>query len=276
MKQNDEIVSNLAIITHLTGASNYTWVHFKDKPRLLVSKSLTYFEDLLPSCVRIHKTALVNPAYIEQIKPPLRAKTPGSVTMLGGDSLPISRRRWQEVAELLQASEPFGEPVTKLKNRSVAALEGQAETVTDWPNRVVDSSERFVYAFMQDERKCRMLEEIVDENWPHYTIRFFDNSSSLTSQLTQVGTNDLPTLVFLEVRNVGWPLLSTLEFMKNDNRFRHIPALVFIRDQSGNDVEVCYAAGANSVVCQSGSTVFAEAAEQICAYWLTFAALPVN
>ncbi|QHV99531.1 LytTR family transcriptional regulator DNA-binding domain-containing protein [Spirosoma endbachense] len=275
MKQK-EIVSNLAVITHLTGASNYTWVYFKDRPRLLVSKSLTYFEKLLPSCIRIHKTALINPAYIQDITPPLRAKAPGSITMVGGTLLPISRRRWLEVADSLHASNTTHDETNGTEGLREEPVEMNGKSQVGRAKQGIELPERFVYTFMQDERKRQLLAEIISEKCPHYTIQFFESSTSLIGQLPQTVPESLPALVLLEVRTVGWALLNTLEFIKTDNRFRQIPTVVFLREQSGNDVEICYAAGANSVVCETNYVAFTEATERICRYWLTFAALPID
>ncbi|MCK8493007.1 MULTISPECIES: LytTR family transcriptional regulator DNA-binding domain-containing protein [Spirosoma] len=275
MKQIEEIISNIAVITHLAGASNYTWVHFTDRPRLLVSKPLTYFEGLLPACIRIHKTVIINPTYVKYSTAPLRAKAPGSVTMTNGDELPVSRRRWLEVAEMLQCPEPLGDSVMLggLTGQSVKKVGNSFAGQPTWGESL---RERFMFAYMQDERRSHLFAEVVNEQNPAMQIKYFDTSASLTGQMTQVKNLSLPTMIVLEVRNVGWSLLNTLEFIKKNNRFRHIPTVIFIREPSGSDVEVCYAAGANSVVCQSGFMGFGEAAKQICQYWLTFASLPLD
>ena len=81
------------IITHLTGANNYTWLHYKNGKRELFSKPLHYFQTKLPNFIRIHRTALVNPLFVETIQLPTTKKKSGSLTMQAGLTLPISRRR---------------------------------------------------------------------------------------------------------------------------------------------------------------------------------------
>lgn len=279
MKHINDVVSHPALITHLTGASNYTWVHFRNGATLLLSKPLSSFEQHLPTFVRVHKTALVNPTYAERVQSPPRTKMPGSVTLQGGAVLPISRRRWREVADALQPHIRLEDSeFTRLTTaRKVAAepTRGRAERETSQPKHLIDVPNRQVYAVIRDDVKSLLLQQILEEKWPHCTVRFFASGASLIDQLERTMPKCLPSLVLLDVRAVGWAGLSTLEHLKTDKRLRLIPTVLFISDQAGNDIEMCYAAGANSVISQvSDYPAFAEAVERICQYWLTFAALP--
>lgn len=86
-------------LTHLTGANNYTWLHFWNGEKQMVAKTLRLLETDLPSFIRIHKTVLVNPSYITELQPPPGYKKSGTMSLYNGLQLPISRRRWTEVAE---------------------------------------------------------------------------------------------------------------------------------------------------------------------------------
>jgi DNA-binding LytR/AlgR family response regulator len=88
-------------ITHFIGASNYCLVYFWNGKQQLFARSLAQINRDLPCLVRIHKTALVNPIYVEKVLSPSKSKANGSVILKNGIELPISRRRWPAIAELL-------------------------------------------------------------------------------------------------------------------------------------------------------------------------------
>ncbi|GAB3509716.1 hypothetical protein GCM10027341_47180 [Spirosoma knui] len=274
MKHINEVVNHQDSITHLTGASNYTWLHFRNGGTMLLSKPLSSFETLLPAFIRVHKTALVNPRYVHQIKSPARTKTPGSITMQGGAVLPISRRRWSQVADSLLEHSEFTQIVT---TRSAAdePQYGQSEYNVGAANQVVTVPNQQVYAMIKDDVKGVLIRQVLEEKWPHCTVRFFASGAGLTDYVSQTASHQLPAMILLDVRSVNWAGLGTLEQIKSNKQLRMIPTVVFINDQSGNDIEVCYAAGANSVVPQmADNDEFAKVIERICQYWLSFAALP--
>ncbi|GAB3548951.1 response regulator transcription factor [Spirosoma fluminis] len=274
MKHINEVVNHQGSITHLTGASNYTWLHFRNGGTMLLSKPLSSFEILLPAFIRVHKTALVNPKYVHQIKSPARTKTPGSITMQGGAILPISRRRWSQVADSLLEHSEFTQIVT---TRSAAdePQYGQSEYNAGVAKQVVTVPNQQVYAMIKDDVKSVLIRQLLEEKWPHCTVRFFANGAGLTDYVSQTASQQLPAMVLLDVRSVNWAGLGTLEQLKSNKQLRMIPTVVFINDQSGNDIEVCYAAGANSVIPQmADNDEFAKVIERICQYWLSFAALP--
>jgi DNA-binding LytR/AlgR family response regulator len=88
-------------ITHLTGASNYTWIHFWNGEKQLAARIISDFETQLPRFLRVHKTVLVNPAYVTSWQPPVTSKKPGSITLQADILLPVSRRRWTAVAAFM-------------------------------------------------------------------------------------------------------------------------------------------------------------------------------
>lgn len=274
MKHLSDVISQPSLITHLTGASNYTWVHFRNGATLLLSKSLSSFEELLPAFVRVHKTALVNPKFVDQIQSPPRTKAPGAVGIQGGIILPVSRRRWNEVVDALQQHTQLENTEIK-KPVSAVRTTGEPITITGQLKGESALPNRQIFAVIKDDVKSVLLRQILEEKWPHCTVRFFVNSASLTDHISHTALRELPALVLLDVRTVGWAGLSALEYIKTDKRLRLIPTVLFINGHLGNDVEVCYAAGANSVVSQpTDYAEFTQAVERICQYWLTFAALP--
>ncbi|MEJ5995969.1 LytTR family DNA-binding domain-containing protein [Pedobacter sp. Du54] len=80
----DEIIS-------LQADSNYTIIHLKDMQKLVISKTLREFEDLLDEhhFARIHKSYIVNLTYIKEYS----TIDGGVVKMIDGNQWSISRRQ---------------------------------------------------------------------------------------------------------------------------------------------------------------------------------------
>lgn len=89
------------ILTHLTSEANYTWLHYRNGQKHLTARTLKFYETTFPSFIRIHKNALVNPAFISRIEPPLTQNDLGLVVLRSGEELTISRRRWLKIAHQL-------------------------------------------------------------------------------------------------------------------------------------------------------------------------------
>ncbi|WP_420148113.1 LytTR family DNA-binding domain-containing protein [Spirosoma sp.] len=59
---------SLTTIIRLQGDGNYTRLHLQTHTRpLLVAKSLKWFEELLPGFVRVHKSDLINPSFVQML-----------------------------------------------------------------------------------------------------------------------------------------------------------------------------------------------------------------
>ncbi|NLU37433.1 MAG: response regulator transcription factor [Bacteroidales bacterium] len=82
-------------IIRCEGEGNYTHFIFNDGTKLLISRSLIEFEEILEGFgfIRTHKTHLVNQRHIKSFN-----KTDGcSLTMSNGQNVPVSRRRKEEI-----------------------------------------------------------------------------------------------------------------------------------------------------------------------------------
>ncbi|GAB3939771.1 hypothetical protein GCM10028805_00680 [Spirosoma harenae] len=79
-------------IIRLQGFGNYTWLHLQapNKP-MLVAKSLKWFEELLPDFVRVHKSDLINPCFVQALDY-FNAKTL-EVSLPNKQIVKVSRRR---------------------------------------------------------------------------------------------------------------------------------------------------------------------------------------
>jgi two-component system, LytTR family, response regulator len=86
-------------IVYLEAIGNYTQLHFTDGKKLMASKTLKEFEDLLEqnSFFRIHNASLINLAYVKKyIK-----GDGGQVLLINDIVLDVARRRKEELVEML-------------------------------------------------------------------------------------------------------------------------------------------------------------------------------
>jgi len=86
-------------IVYCESNSNYTTVHFLDKSKLVVSKTLKEVEDMFTQYhfYRIHHPFIINLKHIHRyIK-----NDGGSIEMIDGSQLPISRQRKQEILQVI-------------------------------------------------------------------------------------------------------------------------------------------------------------------------------
>lgn len=80
--------------------SNYCELKLTNNRKIIASKTLKYFEEMLPASqfIRIHKSYLVN---IQQIKKYLK-RNGGELVMSNNDVLPVSRNHHTEILKLIQ------------------------------------------------------------------------------------------------------------------------------------------------------------------------------
>jgi DNA-binding LytR/AlgR family response regulator len=87
-------------ILWIEGDSNYAWIHFSNRPKLLATQTLKWFAEQLPSFIRVHKSSLVNVAHLilfEQIN-----SREARVILTNRVALLVSRRRVRSIADLLR------------------------------------------------------------------------------------------------------------------------------------------------------------------------------
>jgi Response regulator of the LytR/AlgR family len=85
---------NIADIIHLEAQSNYTVIYFTNHPKLLASRTLKDFEELLPPDIffRTHNSHMINLNYIKRyIK-----GDGGQIEMQNGNFVTVSRRKKDE------------------------------------------------------------------------------------------------------------------------------------------------------------------------------------
>ncbi|GAB4036094.1 hypothetical protein GCM10028809_47120 [Spirosoma gilvum] len=87
---------SVANLVYLKGEENYTWLHWSDGQRVLVSYTLKRVEAKLPPAwfIRLHRHYMVNRQFIDRIE---FTPTGAVVHLYTGLALPISRRRWSSI-----------------------------------------------------------------------------------------------------------------------------------------------------------------------------------
>lgn len=251
-------------IAYLSGASNYTWLHYGNGEKKLLAKPISYLERILPTFIRVHKTALINPAYVDSLHQPPRQKMAGAVHLKSGEVLPVGRRRWQQVAETLAFG--HGADCKPARDAAVPYLA---------PAFVLNSySAISILLISDDESQSALARAAIEKKWPHHTFHQTGQINYLTTWLNQLAEEEYPALILIDARNYTLERLNLLQRLKNSRSFCRIPIVLFVnlKDQA---VTEGYKRQANSVISMMDDyPYFARAVEQICQFWLGIAALP--
>ncbi|MBO0949733.1 response regulator transcription factor [Fibrella forsythiae] len=233
------------LISYLSGANNYSFVHFRTGEQVLISKSLRFLEKQLPYFIRIHKTLLINPECVKKLQHQPHSKTGGAVVLDDGTILPVSRRQWPVLVQSVWTTDvPTIEP-----ERSVAFVSG-------------------------DYTKSLLLRQLIDDQWPLTLLHVMENGAFL-SQLLIMAETERPVLLLIDVRQAVPSRLTLLRELKETPRLRRLPVVLLISPNTGF-ARSGYAMHANSVVVMPDDNgEFVDVMEQVCRYWLTMASLPV-
>ena len=257
-----ELLEHPSLLAHFSGANNYTWLHFRNGERRLLSKPLIYFEERLLTFVRVHKTALINPACIASVHPPSRAKMPGTVRMQDGTELPVSRRRWTEVIRLLD-SNPTEHHTTGLLPDGLA---GSKQPVP------YTSPPLVVLAVMTGDALL-LTRQCIDALGLNCELYSVELSAELTNALLISPVQEQPALILLDARTNRADRIVTLRALKSHARLWSVPVVWLAAP--GDDTMQAYALNANSVVeLPNEPASFVRVIRQLCLYWLVMVQLP--
>lgn len=77
-------------IVHIEGQGNYSTVIFMDEPKLLLSRTIGDFEDVLPEgeFIRVHRSHIINMRHVRRVLPGRRPR----VQLANGDEVSVSHR----------------------------------------------------------------------------------------------------------------------------------------------------------------------------------------
>lgn len=93
----------------LQAMSNYSWLHWKNGKKILLSRTLSYYQAQLPKAwfIRLHRNCIVNLRYVERLEI-AGANQGGLVYLRSGDVLPVSRRRLSLVKRVVERYQTSG------------------------------------------------------------------------------------------------------------------------------------------------------------------------
>lgn len=258
-----------ALIAYLTGANNYTWLYFRNGEKKMLAKPISYLETQLTEFVRVHKTALVNPACVEKLQQPPRQRMAGSVQLEGGVTLPVSRRRWRDVVTALH---PY-------LSTDEALLTPTAEPTEEAPSPLlpVDGQPTLTTKpifLTTEESNTQSIKWAIESRWPQYVLHTSAQSTHLPRVLGLLPPDELPTLIILDARVSTLERLNTLQQLKEHDQFGQIP-IVMIVPPTDEAITTSYRRQANSVITLPDSQApLGPTVERICHFWLRTAALP--
>ncbi|SOD79369.1 LytTR family DNA-binding domain-containing protein [Spirosoma fluviale] len=259
------------LIAYFLGANNYSWLHFRNGEKKLLSKPISYLEGRLPGFIRVHKTALVNPDYVKSLQRPLRQKMAGKIQLQSGETFPVSRRRWNQVVQSL------GDHLAPIGNeeglRASVHLD-EAHPMGESGSLSYQATSLFLVT--NDEQNAFLARQIIGKNWPEYRVETLAKSIHLPELLDELPESELPALVFLDARSDALERLHTLQRLKNNQRLCRVPVVLLALPTDKSVIEG-YERQANSVVTmKEGDMSFSQVIDRICQFWLKVAELPAH
>lgn len=86
--------SSLEELMFLQATGNYSWLHWKNGQKVLMARTLNFYQPQLPGAwfIRLHRNCIVNLQYVERLEI-IEANRGGLVYLRSGQALPVSRRR---------------------------------------------------------------------------------------------------------------------------------------------------------------------------------------
>jgi DNA-binding LytR/AlgR family response regulator len=88
-------------LIYLQSETNYTWLHWNDGKRMLMPRTLKFYEPKLPNqyFFRLHRNCMVNARYLTGIE--RNAQGNAFIVLTTGERLPVSRRHWTAVKQFI-------------------------------------------------------------------------------------------------------------------------------------------------------------------------------
>ena len=98
---------------------------------------------------------------------------------------------------------------------------------------------------------------------------FIENGDKLLEYLEQNGEVEVPSLIMLDLNMPGKDGRETLKELKTNNRYHHIPTIVFTTSSSMRDKQMVYELGANCFITKPDTfNKLIEMAGSISRLWL--------
>ena len=118
-----------------------------------------------------------------------------------------------------------------------------------------------------------LLDQVFKRFLPKISVRFFADGDELRQHVLAQG--DSPRVILLDL---DMPVLNgrqTLQFLKQQSAWKHIPVIIMTNSVSGDDMTACYDLGVNSFLMKpAGLEQMQQDMQLICQYWLATNQLP--
>ena len=88
------------LIACAEGHGNYTWLYITHQPKYLATVTLKRIEAQLPGFIRVHKSSLINPMHVAQVK--FDGYRHMTIHMTNGIIVLVARRRIEQVRQQLR------------------------------------------------------------------------------------------------------------------------------------------------------------------------------
>ena len=119
-----------------------------------------------------------------------------------------------------------------------------------------DSLTSFVILMADDDEDDRMLaQDALRESGTRATLQFVSDGVELLAHLHQAakpdGENPIPDLLLLDLNMPRLDGRAALVEIKNHPRLRKLPIVVLTTSSAPDDIDACYAGGANSYITKA-------------------------
>lgn len=135
--------------------------------------------------------------------------------------------------------------------------------------------EPLIFLIEDDLDDQYMFKSVMMNAGLNFSLKCFENGFLAYQTLTNIVNKEhdekyerLPDLILLDLNLPVWDGKKTLTVLKKDQRFKHIPIVIYSTSKAGHDVEECYALGANSFISKASEyEILEEQIKTIYTYW---------
>lgn len=122
-----------------------------------------------------------------------------------------------------------------------------------------------------------IIEMALQKAGVEYALTAFEDGKDLVDYLSDIEEEKFPGIILLDLNLPNWDGKRTLKVLKSDQRFKHIPVIIFTTSKSEIDVWEAYQLGANSYVVKPNDfEEILRTIRTICSYWANTVKLVKN
>ncbi|MCC2642117.1 MAG: DNA-binding response regulator, CheY like [Nitrospira sp.] len=100
--------------------------------------------------------------------------------------------------------------------------------------------------------ECELFRQALSQAGYTDRLDMVDGSQAALTHLNDHANGDEPALILLDLKLRGERGVEVLQRLKRDQRYAHIPVVIFTSSDDALDIYACYQAGANGYVVKPG------------------------